>query len=45
VDPDWHVDDRWSGLPRYSDPIGFGRCRPQVSRPPIHPAVEPFAAF
>jgi hypothetical protein len=38
---DWHVDDQWSGFPRYGEPIGFGR-RDAVARPQVHPADEPF---
>lgn len=42
--PDQHVDDQWSGFPRYADPIGPGRRAP-VPRPPVHPADESFVAI
>ena len=43
-DADRHVDDQWSGFPRYADPIGFGR-RAAPLRPRIDPVDEQFAVF
>lgn len=43
-DADRHVDDQWSGFPRYADPIGFGR-RTAPPRPRIDPVDEQFAVF
>ena len=42
---DLHVDDQWSGFPRYADPIGFGRRRTAAPMPAVHPADEQFIAF
>jgi hypothetical protein len=41
---DRHVDDQWSGYPRYSDPIGYGR-RTAPRLPEVHPADTQFVAF
>jgi hypothetical protein len=41
---DQHIDDQWSGFPRYAHPIGPGR-RVSAPRPTVHPADEQFVAI